>query len=131
MNLKRVAFAVGAGLVAAGAIGASAASLGGITGQSLGADDAVVASCDTDGITTAYTTAYDAGTGAYNVTGVDLSGVNAACNGLDYALTLADGSNVSLDEATGVLSVTLGAASIAVTPVAAEDVERLAIVISG
>lgn len=131
MHAKRIALAVGAGLVAAGAIGASAASLGGISGASAGADDTVVASCDTDGITTAYTTAYNAGLGAYRVTGVNLTGVNAACDTLAYKLTLADNANASLTEATGTLTVTGGAASITVTPVSAESVERLALVISG
>lgn len=128
---KRMIFALAAGILAVGAVSAAAASLGGVTGASLGADTTVVASCDTDGIGVGYSTAYSSTTGTYQVTGVNLTGVNAACNSRAYAVTLADAANASLVQGTGNLTVTTGNASIAVTPVSATAVVRLSIVISG
>jgi len=128
---KRVLLGVAAGVLAAGAIGASAASLGGITGSSVGADTVVTAACDTNGIGVGYTTAYSASVGAYQISGVNLTGVDPACNSLKYALTVADAANVSLAQATGTLTVTANAATITFTPVAANSVGRLALVISG
>ena len=55
---RRIAVAVIAGVGTFGVIGASAASLGGITGSSLGADAAVIGSCDTDGVSLTYTNTY-------------------------------------------------------------------------
>ena len=129
--MKKAVFAVAAGVVAAGAVAAAAASLGGITGATLGAEDVVVAACDSDGITVGYTTAYSATGGLYNVTAVNLSGVDAACNSKAYSLTLADNTNASLVTTTGTLTVAFNAATITVTPVSAKPVEKLALVISG
>ena len=56
--MKSRVMKVGLGaLLAMGISGAAAASLGGLSGGSLGADDQVIASCDTDGISSSYTTA--------------------------------------------------------------------------
>lgn len=97
---------------------AAAASLGGITTPTVGSSDAVVASCDTDGVTVAYETAYDSslGTnGAYYVTAVDLSGVNAACNGLTADVTLSDGGS-SAQSGSLALVASPGTTSIPVSP---------------
>ena len=129
---KRILLALAAGVTVTGAVAASAASLGGITSTSLGADDTVVASCDTDGIGAGYTTAYASGTTAYNTTAVNLTGVAAACNGLAYSVTVADSSGASLNTTTGTLAVASGASTITLsTPVAAEAVVHLSAVISG
>lgn len=131
--MKRILLAAGAGLLAVGAVSASAASLGGITGKSVGVDDEIVASCDTDGINVAYTYGYNATSGKYDVTGVDLTGVNAACNGMAYSLTLADNTNAALGSAlTGTLTVASGAASVPVTSGRnGESVSRIALIITG
>jgi len=128
---KRILLAIAAGVTVTGAVAASAASLGGVSSTSLGADDTVVASCDTDGIGAGYTTVYASGTTAYNTTAVNLTGVNAACNGLAYSVTLADGTGASLVTATGTLAVAAGVATIPVTAVSAESVVHLSAVISG
>ncbi|MCU1344394.1 MAG: hypothetical protein JWL70_660, partial [Acidimicrobiia bacterium] len=72
-----------AGFATLGAVTASAASLGGITTSSLGASEATVTSCDTDGVTTAFTPAFDntAGVGKYTHGAVTVSGLNVACVG--------------------------------------------------
>lgn len=75
----------------------------------------VTASCDTDGVNTAYGYAYSASTPGYNVTSVSVTNINAACNGKNISVTVAksDGST----PATGTGSVASGAANnIAVTP---------------
>jgi hypothetical protein len=127
MNKKALA-ALG-GLAAFGILTASAASLGGLTSSSLGADQTVIASCDSDGISMAYTNAYDATTNAYKVSGVTISGVAAGCNGKAFKLTLSDGT-VSVGESTGSISGT--SQSVAFTPnVDAKSITKEALVITG
>lgn len=119
-------------LLAMGLSGAAAASLGGLSGGSLGADDQIVASCDTDGISSSYTTAYNATSQDYRVTGVNFTGVNAACNAKAASVTLRNGTTnlgttnaSSITVASGAFSVALG------TPVSASAVNGLSVVISG
>jgi hypothetical protein len=94
---------------------ASAATIGTVTDSGVGAGNTVVSSCDTDGVNTAYTTAYSASTPGYNVTNVSVTSINTACNGKAISVTVAksDGST----PATGTGSVASGAANnIAVSP---------------
>ncbi len=122
-----LAAAVGAGLA-----GASAATLGGITSQGLGADDQVVSTCDSDGMTSAYTTAYSATAQTYQVTVVTFSGVNAACNGKSVSLTLRNGTT-SLGTTTAA-SITVAASSFSITlssPIAATSINGLSLLITG
>jgi hypothetical protein len=107
-RMKRVILAAAAGITAIGAVSASAASLGGITGGSLGVDSEVVAACDTDGIAVAYTVDYVAADTTYNVDDVEISGVAAACDGLSYSITLSGTGGTSLGEQTGTVSLTGG-----------------------
>ena len=106
--MKRVILAGAAGILAVGAVSASAATLGGITGGSLGVDSAVVASCDNDGIIVAYTVQYSAAATTYNVDDVELSDVATACNGLTYSITLSGVGGTSLGEQTGTVTVVAG-----------------------
>ena len=76
------------GLVAATAVGASAASLGGLDSNELGADTGVVASCDTNGMDVRYRTRYHAPSDGYRVQRVIFRFVSEACDGLPYQLTL-------------------------------------------
>ncbi len=127
---KKVLAAVG-GLAAFGILTASAASLGGLTSSSLGADNTVIASCDTDGITMTNTNAYDAATNAYKTGSISLAGVNAACNAKAYKLTLSDGA-ASLNETSGTLTVTAGAATLTLSAsVDSKSITKTALVISG
>jgi hypothetical protein len=93
MNVSRrkIAGAI-AGLTVFGAVFASAASLGGITSGQVGADDAAVTSCDTDGVTTAYTTSWDGTDDRYEVTSVTVSGIAAACTTKTLSVSLTDGT---------------------------------------
>lgn len=129
---RRIAVAVIAGVGTFGMIGASAASLGGITGSSLGADAAVIGSCDTDGVTLAYTNSYDATLGRYQTTGVTVTGIAAACAGKSLALTLKDTAGAALGSGT-VASIVGTSASITLTAPGANanSVAGAAVVISG
>lgn len=128
--IRRGSIAVLGGIAVAGTVGAAAASLGGLSSSSLGSDDAIVASCDSDGIVVAYTTAWDATDQRYEVSAVSFSSVAAACNGLAYSATLSNGST-ALATASGTVSLTSGAFSAAVSGVAATAVVGTSLVISG
>ena len=147
---KQLVLALAAGTTAFAAVVGSAATLGGITSDNLGADTKVVASCDTDGIGVEYSTKYVELTGVYEVSKVTLTGVDDACDGQGVAVTLAETASTAGDtelgevnataDATGTLDITVptSAAAVvgppavdAVTGVDAEDVEYIAVVISG
>ena len=89
-RIRRKGAAVLAGLIATTVIGASAASLGGLNSDDLGADTGTVGSCDTNGIDVEYRTAYNRGLGGYRVNRVVLRDVSADCIGLPYSITLAE-----------------------------------------
>ena len=97
---RRIGAAIIAGAATLGVVGASAASLGGITGNSLGADTAVIGGCDLDGVTLAYTNTYDATLGRYQTTAVNVTGIAPACAGKTLSLTLKDGAGVALGSGT-------------------------------
>ena len=92
-----------------GAVFAMAASLGGISSAKLGADDAVVASCDTDGVSTTYTSGWDSTDGRYETSSVTVAGVADTCDGQTMKVTLINSSNDSLGE--GTLSIPTSAAT--------------------
>jgi hypothetical protein len=93
---RRTIAGVLAGLTVFGAVFAMAASLGGITSGRVGADDAAVASCDTDGVTTSYASSWDATDKRYEVTSVTVSGIANLCDGQTLSVSLADSANTQL-----------------------------------
>jgi hypothetical protein len=103
---RRVLIAtLAAGVVFAAVIG-MAASLGGISGASLGSDDAVVGACDSDGVTTAYTNSYSAsGTAGYKVGNLTVGNIAAGCNGKTMKVTLTGAANASLGEQSVTVAV--------------------------
>jgi hypothetical protein len=97
-----IALAVGSA-VFAGAY-AMAASLP-VSSTRLGSGNAVVPSCDTDGVATTYTVSYSAsGTAGYKIDTAEISGVAPACNGGSMKVTLTGAANASLAERTQVVS---------------------------
>jgi hypothetical protein len=92
MKIKSKSGAVLGALIAAALVSASAASLGGLTSETLGAESEVVAGCDTDGIDIAYDTAYDTTSQNYEVVGVRLLGVDDLCTGQLVSVALDDGT---------------------------------------
>ena len=128
--MKRILIAVAVALAVVGATFAFAASLGGVTTGTVGDSATVVASCDTDGVTTSFSSpAWDSGIKHYGVTTLAVSGINAACNGDSIRVTLTDSSGASIGEASG--SVAAGAASLTFSPaVASSSVEGIEVVIA-
>lgn len=116
---KRALLGLLAAMTAFGAVAASAASLGGVTSDSLGADNAAVAACDTDGVTTTYTAAYDSAIPGYETGTVTVGGIADACNGQTLTVNLVDSANASLGES----SVTVAVDSTATTPDTSDDVD--------
>lgn len=133
--MKRLLLAAGAGLTAIGAVTASAATLGGITQNQVGVDSQVIGACDSDGISVAYGTTFDATSGKYQVSSINLTGVNAACDTKSYKLTVtkSDGTVLGSEE-TGTLSVSSNAATVSIPSARrynAELASNLALAISG
>lgn len=135
-NPRKKALAILAGLAVTGIVGASAASLGTVSNQSLGAATEVVASCDPDGVTVGYDTSYDAATDAIVVDAVNITNVHANCAGLAWELVLT-GDPVLPATSRSVLGSdngTVGGTSFQATftsAIDAEDVTGIAITISG
>ena len=126
---KRVTIAV----IGASALGlgvASAATLGGLTSESLGADNAVVAGCDPNGLNITYTTAYDAGTGKYRTSQAALNGIDAACNGKVMSITFKGAAGVVVASTTATVASVAGVQTVPVVA-PAENIVGVAVVISG
>jgi hypothetical protein len=126
---RGVLFALLFALAAFGLVGAAAATLGGLGGQKLGADDGTVLSCDTDGVTLAYATSYDAASSQYVVTAVNVTGIAAPCVGETISVTLHDAANTTVSSGTATVA---GATQlVTITPVSAKAVTGAAVVITG
>ena len=129
---KKVMAACG-GLAAFGVLTAAAAGLGGLSSSSLGADQTVVASCDSDGMVLSYTNAYSATPGTYTVASVVATGVASPCGGKYYNLTLSGAGGTSLGAYSGTVSLAGTTLTITTTSpvVAAASVVSAALVITG
>jgi hypothetical protein len=131
--MRRTIYALSAAVVVSGTVFAMAASLGGITSDNLGADSSAVATCDSDGVTTSYTTAYDATDGRYEVTEVTVGGVNNACDGKTIAVTLTNAAGTSVGSASLTIPTDAGATSVTVNVApdpSAEDAANAHVLIS-
>jgi hypothetical protein len=133
-NTRRAILASVLGLGAAGGILASAASLG-VTANTLGAGTSVIASCDTDGVTVAYTNVYNATAGAYRTTTATVSGIAAACNGLPLDITLSGAAGAVIGSGSATIAGTSQAVTLtAVLPATTVDpalITGAAVVITG
>ncbi len=129
--MKKKAVAAFGGLAAFGILTASAASLGGLSSSSLGADQTVIASCDTDGITMAYTNVYDTTSNSYKTSAVVATLVNTACATKTYKLTLSNGA-ASLGEFTNTVTLAGTTLTIPISPmVDSKSITKAALIISG
>lgn len=127
---KRLLLSVLTGTVAFGSVFAFAASLGGVSTDKLGADDSVVASCDTNGVAVDYDVAYSAADKEYEVTQVNVTGIDTACAGQTVTVALAGGDGTKVgDGAVASLSGTSAAVAINEGP-AAEGVGAVHVVIA-
>ena len=98
--MRKTAIKALAALTAFGAVTAMASTLGGVTPDTLGAEDSAVVACDTNGVATSYPSAWDATDKRYEVSAVTVEGVDDACDGLTVKVTLTDSSNDALSEGT-------------------------------
>jgi hypothetical protein len=132
-NVRTKMIAVLAGVAVTGIASAAAAGLGGLDTGSVGAESDVIAACQTSGaIGIAFDTSYDNVSAEFLVDAVDLSAVDAACDGQTIDIVLTDSADDEIASGSGTLTVTAGAATVGLaTSVAAVDVEGIAIVITG
>lgn len=106
---KRTGIAVLAALLVFGGVLAMAASLGGITSTKVGADNTALASCDTDGVNTSYTTAWDGTDDRYEISTVTVASVADACDGQTLSVSLTDTSGNQIG--SGSLAIPTSAAT--------------------
>lgn len=100
--------------------------------NSLSAGNAAVGSCDADGVTTAYTTAYDSAVPGYKVTAVTVSGIDATgCAGRSLKVDLVNTSNASIGSGTATVSAASMAVSITTGTPNAALVTNVHVVIAG
>lgn len=99
---------------------AMAASLGGLSLANLGADDGAVSSCDSDGMSTTYTLAYDATDLRLEITAVTVSGISNSCDGKTLSLTLTNSAGTSIGSGSATITndaaLTSQAISLATVP---------------
>ena len=93
-STRRKIAAIAAGLAIAGTVGASAASLGGLGSDDLGADTGTTGSCETDGIELEYTTRYSTARGEYLLDLVRLDDIDLDCIGNLYSITIHENGGI-------------------------------------
>jgi hypothetical protein len=104
ISSNKLVLALGAGVVATGAVAASAATLGTLTPESLGTSTAAVSGCQNGSLTVSWV-APTYGSNTYTTTGATLGGINPTCNSKAYKMTIANGAGTSIVEATGTTGV--------------------------
>lgn len=130
MNFKRVLMAAFFATALAGGGYAFAASAN-VASNDVAAGTAVTASCQTGAMQTAYPAAgltYDATSGAYRVSTVDLSGV-VGCAGKSAKLQLTGSGGASLGESTATLAAGTNSFTFS-SPVPAASITGIALVIA-
>jgi hypothetical protein len=122
------------GFVATAGSLASAAGLG-VAPKTLGAGTAVIASCDSDGVTTRFVTAYVPASQQFRVSQVIISGISNACNAKRLQITLKRSTGVALRSQTvASLALPVGTTSVTVNiggTVLVTNVAGSAIIITG
>ncbi|MGC0251007.1 hypothetical protein [Pseudactinotalea sp. Z1748] len=100
---KKNALALLAGVAVAAAVAASAATLGGVNAQELGADSSEVVAPITEGVSVTWETSYDAGQGYYVVDGFTLTPTGAETIPADaeVQVTVSGANGEELAEYTG------------------------------
>lgn len=132
-TMRRVALAaLAALLVGGGVIVASAATLGGVRSEQFGADAAVVAACDTNGVDVEYTNTYVAAAQEYIVEEVQVKDVAVGCTGLELRITLINSANATLWVGTASVTATTVVLDVpTASAVSSAAVSKVAILIAG
>lgn len=133
----KLALVFGAGAIAAGATVAAAASLGTFTPGGTGTSVGIVAACDStigvswnDGTTSpTYSGSSTVANSTFNVSTLKLTGVDAACDGKNYKLVVADSSGTALQSASGTISLSSGTATIPFTANSGKTIEQVVLAI--
>ena len=118
MAIKQGLIAVGGGLSVTAISLAMAATLGTITDENMGASTTVVTSCDNDGVTVDFNTAFDPVSAKQEVVTVDVSSIAAACDTHKINLGL---SNAAGDQSASAVEATLDASGTLDVSVDCED----------
>jgi hypothetical protein len=106
---KRTLLALLLSLVVFGGVFATANTLNGITSAKVSADNTTIASCDPDGVSTSYGTAWDTTDKRYEVTSVTVSGVADTCDGETLSVSLTDSTGAQIG--TGSTAIPTSAAT--------------------
>lgn len=140
MSFRIKALAIVAGVAVFAAVSASAATLGGLRTNDLGANSNVVAAHVTGGVVVSFTPSYSLAAGYYVVSSVTLTPIVTATDkfgsGATVTLTLKGASNSSLTELTGTTTAAQAIAGASFTlpvslQVAAADIQGVSLVING
>lgn len=144
MNMRewpwfKMILAFGAGLIAASAGVAAAANLGTLNSDTTGTSVGVVAACDSSigatwnvaGISPVYSGSGTVANSTFNVSRLKLTGVDAACDGKNYQLAIANAAGSALESASGTLAVTGGEATISFTATNGKTIEQIVLAIYG
>jgi hypothetical protein len=100
-----------------------ASSLGGVASASVSADNAAVTSCDADGVTSSYTTVWDATDERYEVTAVTVGDVADTCDGQTLSVTLTDSTGAQIG--TGSTAIPTSVATSFAVPLATASSAKL------
>ena len=128
--MKRMLVALVIGAAVSGGVFASATTLGGVNTASLGANNAVVTACDTDGVASTYGTTYNATSKKYDATSVTVTGIAAGCIGKTIKFSLVNAAGTSLFEGSKAVAGASEAFTVP-TGTAAELVDNIAVTIFG
>lgn len=130
--MRRRIAAVAGGIAAAGLTVAAAATLGGLTPDTIGASSTIVSSCQSAGLAIAWSAVGYSSVGpAETVAGGSITGVAPACQGLSYKLAVADSAGTALAEASGSTAAAATTPFTLTAAVRAEDVTQTTLVIYG
>jgi len=108
-NRKRLIIGLIVGVVVFATAFGMAASLGGLTSDSLGADDQTVGTCDSNGVSTSYTTDYSSAAPAgFKVVAVTVAGIADTCDGKTIEVALTGSGGTLIEEQTATVPTAAG-----------------------